>query len=64
MGVGSESQQLDYARSVSNDDTVPLWVALSSDYAANEVERLVLVVLVAFPPVGGWPGVVRHPGGQ
>ena len=53
FGVGSESPAVGYCPISANDDTVPLWVALSSDEAAYEVERLVLVVLVAFPPVGG-----------
>ena len=52
-GVGSEIPAVDHARSVSEMTQCPSGFALPSSYAAIEVKRRVLKVLVAFPPVWG-----------
>ena len=39
------------------------WVfVLPSGWTARGEKLMVVVSLIAWPPVGGWPGAIRHPG--
>ena len=51
--VSTEFPAVERARSVSQMTQCSSKFALPSGYAANEVKKRMLMVLVAFPPVGG-----------
>ena len=53
-GVVTEFPAEERARSVSQKTQCSSMLALPSGYAANEVEKRMLVFLVAWPPVGGF----------
>ena len=59
-GVGSVFPAEERARSVSKKTLCFSLMALPSGYAVDEVEKRVLVSLVAWPPVGG---CYREPSG-